>query len=81
MGPCAIEGQFSSQPGAGVAQVAIDRRFGFSRESAVTSAAQADGRMLPRLVTTHNVASATVHVALLIVGALTLRTILPALPL
>ena len=29
--------------------IAIDRRFGFIRESAVTSASQADGRMLPRL--------------------------------
>jgi IS5 family transposase len=37
--------------------IAIDRRFGFIRESAVTSASQADGRMLRRLVTTDNTAS------------------------
>ncbi len=37
--------------------IAIDRRFGFIRESAVTSASHADGRMLPGLVTTHNTAS------------------------
>jgi hypothetical protein len=37
--------------------IAIDRRIGFVRESAVTSAAQADGRMLPRLVTTQNTSS------------------------
>lgn len=37
--------------------IAIDRRFGFIRESAVTSASQADGRMLPRLVTTRNTSS------------------------
>ena len=37
--------------------IAIDRRFGFIRESAVTSASQADGRMLPRLVTTQNTSS------------------------
>lgn len=37
--------------------IAIDRRFGFIRESAVTSAAHADGRMLPRLVTTQNTSS------------------------
>lgn len=37
--------------------IAIDRRFGFIRESVVTSAAQADGRMLPRLVTTQNTSS------------------------
>ena len=37
--------------------IAIDRRFGFIRESAVTSAAQADGRMLPRLVSTENSSS------------------------
>lgn len=37
--------------------IAIDRRFGFIRESAVTSASQADGRMLPRLVTTRNASS------------------------
>ena len=37
--------------------IAIDRRFGFIRESAVTSAAQADGRMLSRLVSTQNSSS------------------------
>ena len=37
--------------------IAIDRRFGFIRESAVTSAAQADGRLLSRLVTTDNTSS------------------------
>lgn len=37
--------------------IAIDRRFGFIRECAVTSASHADGRMLPRLVTTQNTAS------------------------
>ena len=37
--------------------IAIDRRFGFIRESAVTSAAQADGRTLKRLVTTDNTSS------------------------
>ena len=37
--------------------IAIDRRFGFIRESAVTSASHADGRMLPRLVTTDNTSS------------------------
>ena len=34
--------------------ISIDRRFGFIRESAVTSASAADGRMLQRLVTTEN---------------------------
>jgi hypothetical protein len=34
--------------------IGIDRRFGFIRESAVTSASHADGRMLKRLVTTGN---------------------------
>ncbi len=34
--------------------ISIDRRFGFIRESAVTSASHADGRMLKRLVTTEN---------------------------
>ena len=34
--------------------IAIDRRFGFIRESVVTSASAADGRMLKRLVTTDN---------------------------
>ncbi|MFC2254900.1 transposase [Labrys portucalensis] len=37
--------------------IAIDRRFRFIRESAVTSASQADGRMLPRLVPTQNTSS------------------------
>ncbi len=37
--------------------ISIDRRFGFIRESAVTSASQADGRMLRRLVRTDNTAS------------------------
>ncbi|WP_231295210.1 transposase [Acidiphilium cryptum] len=37
--------------------IAVDRRFGFIRESALTSAVQADGRMLPRLVTTGNTSS------------------------
>ena len=37
--------------------IAIDRRFGLIRESAVTSAAQADGRLLSRLVTTDNTSS------------------------
>jgi IS5 family transposase len=37
--------------------IVIDRRFDFIRESAVTSASQADGRMLPRLVTTQNTSS------------------------
>jgi transposase, IS5 family len=37
--------------------IAIDRRFGFIRESAVTSASHADGRMLPKLVTTDNTSS------------------------
>ena len=34
--------------------ISIDRQFGFIRESAVTSASEADGRMLRRLVTTEN---------------------------
>ena len=34
--------------------ISIDRKFGFIRESAVTSASAADGRMLRRLVTTEN---------------------------
>ena len=34
--------------------ISIDRKFGFIRESAVTSASHADGRMLKRLVTTEN---------------------------
>jgi len=37
--------------------IAIDRRSGFIRESAVTSASQAEGRMLPRLVTTQSTSS------------------------
>lgn len=37
--------------------ISIDRRFGFIRESAVTSASAADGRMLKRLVTTGNTSS------------------------
>jgi hypothetical protein len=37
--------------------IAIDRRYGFIRECAVTSAAEADGRMLRRLVTTTNTSS------------------------
>jgi IS5 family transposase len=37
--------------------VAINRRFGFIRESAVTSTVQADGRMLSRLVTTQSTSS------------------------
>jgi len=37
--------------------ISIDRRYGFIRESAVTSAAEADGRMLRRLVTTNNTSS------------------------
>lgn len=37
--------------------IAIDRRFGFIRESAVTSASHPDGRMLPKVVTTQNTSS------------------------
>ena len=37
--------------------IAIDRRFGFIRESAVTSASAADGRLLRRLVSTDNTSS------------------------
>jgi len=37
--------------------IAIDRRFGFIRQAAVTSAAHPDGRMLGRLVTTDNTSS------------------------
>jgi len=37
--------------------ISIDRRFGFIRESAVTSAPHADGRMPKRLVTTANTSS------------------------
>ena len=37
--------------------IAIDRRFGFIRESAVTSASHTHGQMLPRLVTADNTSS------------------------
>ncbi len=37
--------------------VSIDRRFGFIRECATTSASHADGRMLPRLVAPDNTSS------------------------
>jgi IS5 family transposase len=37
--------------------ISIDRKFGFIRESAVTPASAADGRMLKRLVTTANTSS------------------------
>jgi transposase, IS5 family len=37
--------------------IAIDRRYGFIREAAVTSASAADGRMLRQLVTTDNTSS------------------------
>jgi transposase, IS5 family len=37
--------------------IAIDRRYGFIRESAVTSASDADGRQLRHLVTTENTSS------------------------
>ncbi len=37
--------------------IAIDRRFGFIREAAVTSASAADGRQLRHLVTTENTSS------------------------
>ncbi len=37
--------------------VSIDRRFGFIRECATTSASHADGRMLPRLVAPGNTSS------------------------
>jgi len=37
--------------------IVIDRRYGFIRESAVTSASEADGRMLRQLVTTNNTSS------------------------
>ena len=37
--------------------ISIDRRFGFIRESAVTAASAADGRMLKHLVTTGNTSS------------------------
>ena len=38
-------------------RICIDRRFGFIREGAVTSASAADGRMLKQLVTTGNTSS------------------------
>jgi IS5 family transposase len=34
--------------------IVIDRRYGFIRKSAATSAAHSDGRMLPKIVTTDN---------------------------
>ena len=37
--------------------ISIDRRYGFIRECAVTSAARADGRMLPHLVSKENTSS------------------------
>ncbi|MEM8730968.1 MAG: IS5 family transposase [Pseudomonadota bacterium] len=37
--------------------ISIDRRYGFIREAAVTSASDADGRMLKRLVTKENTSS------------------------
>lgn len=37
--------------------IAIDRRFGFIRAAAVTSAAEGDGRVLPRIVTTDKTGS------------------------
>ncbi len=37
--------------------ISIDRRFGFIRESTVTSASAADGRMFRQLVTTGNTSS------------------------
>ncbi|MEM6859061.1 MAG: IS5 family transposase [Pseudomonadota bacterium] len=37
--------------------ISIDRRYGFIREAAVTSASDADGRMLRHLVTTENTSS------------------------
>jgi IS5 family transposase len=37
--------------------IAIDRRFGFIRESAVTSASHPDGRMLSKVITTQNTSS------------------------
>lgn len=38
--------------------ISIDRRFGFIRAAAVTSAAHADGRMLPQLIDRQNTSSA-----------------------
>ena len=37
--------------------IAIDRRYGFIREATVTSASEADGRMLPRLISKENTSS------------------------
>jgi len=37
--------------------IVIDRRYGFIRKSAATSAAHSDGRMLPKIVTTDNTSS------------------------
>lgn len=37
--------------------IAIDRRFGFIRNGAVTSASHPDGRMLPKLLTSENTSS------------------------
>lgn len=37
--------------------IVIDRRFGFIRDSTVTSASHPDGRMLPKLLTTQNTSS------------------------
>lgn len=37
--------------------ISIDRRFGFIRESVVTSASEADGRQLPRLIDRENTGS------------------------
>lgn len=37
--------------------ISIDRRYGFIRECAVTSAAHADGRMLPHLISKENTSS------------------------
>ena len=37
--------------------IAIDRRYGFIRESAVTAASDSDGRMLRKIVTTDNTSS------------------------
>ena len=37
--------------------IAIDRRYGFIRESAVTAASDSDGRMLRKILTTDNTSS------------------------
>ncbi len=48
----------SAQPVFGYkSHIAIDRRYGFIRECTVTSAAEADRRMLRQLVTTNNTSS------------------------